>query len=60
MQDWKVWKKAELKVVLKAEGRAEGRAEEKNNIARKMLANGLSIEQIALITGLTEKEIKEL
>ena len=44
----------------KAEGRAEGRAEEKNNIARKMLANGLSIEQIALITGLTEKEIKEL
>ena len=42
------------------EGRAEGRAEEKNNIARKMLANGLSIEQIALITGLTEQEIKEL
>ena len=44
----------------RAEGKAEGRAEEKNNIARKMLANGLSIEQIALITGLTEKEIKEL
>ena len=44
----------------KAEGRAEGRAEEKNNIARKMLANGLSIEQIALITGLTEQEIKGL
>ena len=42
------------------EGRAEGRAEEKNNIARKMLANGLSIEQIALITGLTEQEIKKL
>ena len=42
------------------EGRAESRVEEKNNIARKMLANGLSIEQIALITGLTEKEIKEL
>jgi len=42
------------------EGRAEGRAEEKNNIARKMLANGLSIEQIALITGLTEQEIKRL
>lgn len=40
--------------------RAEGRAEEKNNIARKMLANGLSIEQIALITGLTEQEIKGL
>ena len=42
------------------EGRAEGRAEEKNNIAHKMLANGLSIEQIALITGLTEQEIKGL
>ncbi|WP_418321989.1 hypothetical protein [Segatella hominis] len=38
----------------------EGRAKEKNNIARKMLDNGLSIEQIALIIGLTEKEIKEL
>lgn len=44
----------------RTEGRAEGRAEEKNNIARKMLANGLSIEQIALITGLTEQEIKGL
>ena len=44
----------------KAEGRAEGRTEEKNNIARKMLANGLSIEQISSITGLTENEIKEL
>lgn len=44
----------------RAEGRAEGRVEEKNNIARKMLANGLSIEQIALITGLTEQEIKGL
>ena len=44
----------------RAEGRTEGRTEEKNNIARKMLANGLSIEQIALITGLTELEIKRL
>ena len=45
MQDWKVWKKEEPK---------------RNDIARKMLANGLSIEQIALITGLTEQEIKGL
>ena len=52
--------RAEGRAEGKAEGRAEGRAEEKNNIAHKMLANGLSIEQIALITGLTEKEIKEL
>ncbi len=46
MQDW--------------EGMEEGRTKEKNDIARKMLANGLSIEQIALITGLTEQEIKGL
>ena len=52
--------RAEGRAEGKAEGRAEGRAEEKNNIARKMLANGLSIEQIALITGLTEQEIKRL
>ena len=44
----------------RVEGRSEGRAEEKNNIARKMLANELSIEQISSITGLTENEIKEL
>ena len=44
----------------RVEGKAEGRAEEKNNIARKMLANGLSIEQISSIIGLTENEIKEL
>ena len=42
------------------EGMEEGRTKEKNDIAHKMLANGLSIEQIALITGLTEQEIKEL
>ena len=42
------------------EGMEAGRTKEKNNIARKMLANGLSIEQIALITGLTEQEIKGL
>lgn len=44
----------------RVEGRSEGRAEEKNNIARKMLANGLSTEQISSIIGLTENEIKEL
>ena len=60
MEEGRAEGRAEGKAEGKAEGRAEGRAEEKNNIARKMLANGLSIEQIALITGLTEKEIKEL
>ena len=52
--------RAEGRAEGRTESRAEGRAEEKNNIARKMLANGLSIEQIALITGLTEQEIKGL
>ena len=42
------------------EDSAEGNNKKKNNIARKMLANGFSIEQIALITGLTEQEIKRL
>ena len=60
MEEGKAEGRAEGRAEGKVEGRAEGRAEEKNNIARKMLANGLSIEQIALITGLTDKEIKEL
>ena len=60
MEEGRTEGRAEGRAEGKVEGRAEGRAEEKNNIARKMLANGLSIEQIALITGLTDKEIKEL
>ena len=60
MEEGKAEGRAEGRAEGKAEGKAEGRAEEKNDIARKMLANGLSIEQIALITGLTEQEIKGL
>ncbi len=60
MEEGRAEGRAEGKAEGRAEGKAEGRAEEKNNIARKMLANGLSIEQIALITGLTEQEIKRL
>lgn len=60
MEEGKAEGRAEGRVEGRAEGKAEGRAEEKNDIARKMLANGLSIEQIALITGLTEPEIKGL
>ena len=40
-----------------AEGRAEGRTEEKHEIARKMLAGGMSIDMIASFTGLSVSEI---
>ena len=45
----------------RAEGRAEGRrAEEKAAIARNLKSLGLSPEQIAKATGLTEAEIDQL
>lgn len=42
------------------EGRAEGRNEEKLVIARKMLADGMSIELVAKYSGLTEDEISKI
>lgn len=43
------------------EGHAEGRAEEARNIAKKMIAAGnISLEQISQLTGLSEKELKNL
>jgi len=42
------------------EGRAEGRIEERLETARKMKAKGMSIQLIAEITELSEKEILEL
>jgi predicted transposase/invertase (TIGR01784 family) len=38
----------------------EGRKEEQYRIARAMLAEGMSLEQIARITGLSEKEVRDL
>lgn len=40
-------------------GRAEGRTEGKIEIAKAMLAKGMSVEMIAEITGLTAEEITQ-
>jgi predicted transposase/invertase (TIGR01784 family) len=42
------------------EGREEGRTEEKRVTARKLLAIGLPVEQIAQVTGLSLAEIDRL
>jgi len=42
------------------EGRKEGITEEKTRIAKKMLQQGMGIEIIEQITGLTHKEIQEM
>lgn len=44
----------------RAEGRAEGRAETQTAIARNLKSLGMSNEQIAAATGLTEEEINKL
>lgn len=38
-------------------GEEKGRAEEKQEMAKKMIAEGLSLEMISRITGLTVQEI---
>ena len=43
-----------------AEGRAEGRAEAQLEVARKMLAAGMPVEQIAELTGLAVETLCEL
>ena len=43
-----------------AEGRAEGRAEAKAEVAAAMKARGMSISDIADITGLSAEQIAEL
>jgi predicted transposase/invertase (TIGR01784 family) len=42
------------------EGIKEGKKEEKFEIARRMLLNNFSLDQVILSTGLTKKEIKTL
>ena len=44
----------------RADGRAEGHAEAQVEIARKMLAAGMTVEQTAQLTGLAVDEVKEL
>ena len=41
------------------EGRAEGARQKSFDIAKRMLENGIDIETISALTGLTEKEISE-
>ena len=43
-----------------ASGRAEGRIEEKNEIASNMKKNGIALDLISKITGLTKKQISLL
>ena len=42
------------------EGKIEGKKEEKISIAKKLLKENLEIRTIAIATGLTEEQIKEL
>ena len=51
---------AEGKAKGKAKGKAEGKAEEKREIAKKLKAIGISIEQIKQATGLSSKDIEQL
>ena len=44
----------------RAEGRAEGREEEKIATAQRLLAMGLSMEQVAAGTGLSLEEVKKM
>ena len=41
------------------EGREEGREEERKQIAKKMLAKGVTIQEIMELTGLTKEEIEK-
>jgi predicted transposase/invertase (TIGR01784 family) len=45
---------------LGSEFKKEGKKEEKLEIARRMLSNNFSFEQVILSTGITKKEIKTL
>ena len=43
-----------------AEGKTKGRAEEKRALAKNMLTHGLSLADVASITGLTEEELRTI
>ena len=44
----------------KDEGRVEGRVEEKKATAKKLLLKGMSIDEVAEITGLSKDDIRSL
>ncbi len=39
------------------EGKAEGKAEVKAEVARRLLANGMPLEEVATVTGLSQEEV---
>ena len=43
-----------------AEGRSEGREEAKMEVAKRMLAAGMSVEQICELTGMSTEAIRKL
>jgi len=51
---------AELKAEGIAEGKVEGKVEERRTLLRRMKAFGMSISEIAEVTGLPEEEIRHL
>ena len=56
----KIEGRAEGKIEGRIEGMAEGKAEEKREIAKKLKAIGISIEQIKQATGLSSEDIEQL
>ena len=42
------------------EGRQEGRQEERETMARKLIATGMSVSQVAQLTELSEARVMEL
>ena len=42
------------------EGVVKGKAEERRDIALRMLQDGLSVEQVARVTGLPVEEVRQL
>lgn len=53
------WERSAQKEGIK-KGKEEGKKEEKLETAKRMLLNNFTVEQVITITGLTEKEVKEL
>ena len=58
--EWQAEARKAGKAEGKAEGEAKGKAEGKMEVAKRLLAKGMKIEDVADVTGLSIKEIKEL
>ena len=58
--NWSAESKAEGIEEGVVKGKAEGKAEERRDIALRMLQDGLSVEQVARVTGLSVEEVQHL